>query len=226
MIRSLFIAAKDLKAEFRTKQILNAMFIFSLLVLVVFSISFGDFLGDTEKVSKLAPGVLWVAFTFAGMLGLSRTFALECENGCLEALKLCPVDRGTIYTGKVLSNLIIVFLMEVVTLPFFIVLFNYSLSTQTLFLLSLIFFLGTFGFISVGTLLSALTLGTRTRELLLPVLLLPLLLPVLIPSVEATGGILAGSGLRDLIPEIRLLLVYDLVFFVISHLVFEYVISD
>ncbi|AKB74081.1 ABC transporter involved in cytochrome c biogenesis, CcmB subunit [Methanosarcina lacustris Z-7289] len=226
MIRSFYIAAKDLKAEFRTKQMLNSMFIFSLLVLVVFSISFGDFLGDTEKVEKLAPGVLWIAFTFAGMLGLSRTFVMETENGCLEALMLCPVDRGAIYTGKILSNLVIVFLMEAVTLPFFIILFNYSLGIGTLLLLLLILFLGTFGFIAVGTLLSALTLGTRTRELLLPVLLLPVLLPVLIPSVEATAGVLAGNSIGDLVPEIRLLAVYDLVFFVISHLVFEYVVSD
>jgi heme exporter protein B len=226
MIRSFFIAAKDLKAEFRTKQMLNSMLIFSLLVLVVFSISFGDFLGNTEAVSKLAPGILWIAFIFTGFLGFSRTFVLESENGCLEALKLCPVDRGAIYVGKVLSNLIIVFLTEILTLPFFVVLFNYSLSTRTLFLLMIILFLGTLGFISAGTLLSALTLGTRTRELLLPVLLLPLLLPVIIPSVEATAGVLAGNSLRALLPEIRMLVVYDLVFFAISHMVFEYVISD
>ncbi|HIH75204.1 MAG TPA: heme exporter protein CcmB [Methanosarcina sp.] len=226
MIRSFYIAGKDLKADFRTKQMLNSMFMYSLLVLVVFSISFGDFLGDAEKVEKLAPGVLWIAFTFAGMLGLSRAFVLETENGCLEGLMLCPVDRGAIYSGKILSNLAIVFLMEAVTLPFFIILFNYSLDIRTLLLLLIVLFLGTFGFIAVGTLLSALTLGTRTRELLLPVLLLPILLPVLIPSVEATASVLAGNSIANLVPEIRLLAVYDLVFFVISHLVFEYVVSD
>ena len=226
MIRSFYIAAKDLKAEFRTKQMLNSMFIFSLLVLVVFSISFGDFLGDSEKVEKLAPGVLWIAFIFAGMLGLSRTFAMETENGCLEALMLCPTDRSAIYTGKILSSLVIVFIMEAVTLPFFIILFNYSLDSQTTLLLLIILFLGTSGFIAVATLLSALTLGTRTRELLLPVLLLPLILPVIIPAVEATAGVLAGNGIENLIPEIRLLAVYDLVFFAVSNLVFEYVISD
>ncbi len=226
MIRSFYIAAKDLKAEFRTKQMLNSMFIFSLLVLVVFSISFGDFLGDSDKVEKLAPGVLWIAFTFAGMLGISRTFVMEKENGCLEALMLCPVDRSAIYAGKILSNLAIVFLVEAVILPFFIILFNYSLDMRTILLLLFIFFLGTFGFIAVGTLLSALTLGTRTRELLLPVLLLPVLLPVLIPSVEATAGVLAGNGIESLVPEVRLVAAYDLVFFVVSHLVFEYVISE
>lgn len=226
MIRSFYIAAKDLKAEFRTKQMLNSMFIFSILVLVIFSISFGDSLGDREKVEKLAPGVLWIAFTFAGMLGLSRTFAMEIENGCLESLMLCPMDRGAIYTGKILSSLVIVFLMEAVTLPFFIILFNYSLNMQTMALLLFILFLGTFGFIAAGTLISALTLSTRTRELLLPVLLLPLLLPVLIPSVEATAGILAGNSIGSLISEIRLLAIYDLVFFTASHIVFEHVISD
>jgi heme exporter protein B len=226
MIRSFCIAAKDLKSEFRTKQMLNSMFIFSLMVLVVFSISFADFLGDSEKVEKVAPGVLWVSFTFAGMLGLSRSFVLESENGCLEALKLCPVDMSTIYTGKVLSNLGIMFLMEIVTLVFFIGLFSYNFGLSSLFLLVFILLLGTFGFIAVGTLLAALTLSTRTRELLLPVLLLPVLLPVLIPAVEATAEILAGKGIESLISEIRLLVAYDLVFFSVSNLIFEYVVSD
>lgn len=226
MIRSFCIATKDLKSEFRTKQMLNSMFIFSLMVLVVFSISFADFLGDSEKVEKLAPGVLWVSFTFAGMLGLSRSFVLESENGCIEALKLCPVDMSTIYTGKVLSNLGIMFLMEIVTLVFFIGLFSYNFGLSSLFLLVFILLLGTFGFIAVGTLLAALTLSTRTRELLLPVLLLPVLLPVLIPAVEATAEILAGKGIESLISEIRLLVAYDLVFFSVSNLIFEYVVSD
>ena len=205
---------------------LNSMFIFSLMVLVVFSISFADFLGDSEKVEKVAPGVLWVSFTFAGMLGLSRSFVLESENGCIEALKLCPVDMSTIYTGKVLSNLGIMFLMEIVTLVFFIGLFSYNFGLSSLFLLVFILLLGTFGFIAVGTLLAALTLSTRTRELLLPVLLLPVLLPVLIPAVEATAEILAGKGIESLISEIRLLVAYDLVFFSVSNLIFEYVVSD
>ncbi|MDD4330739.1 MAG: heme exporter protein CcmB [Methanosarcinaceae archaeon] len=226
MIRSFHIALKDLKAEFRTKQLLNSMLIFSVLVLVVFSISFGDFLGDSAKVAKLAPGVLWVAFTFAGTLGLSRTFVLENENGCLDALKLCPIDRSAIYTGKVFSNLVLVLITEAVTFPLFIVLFNYSPGHFSLFGFSLILFLGTFGFIVTGTLLSALTLRTRTRELLLPVLLLPVLLPVLIPAVEASSTLLSGGELGDVLSELRLLAGYDLVFFVIAQLVFEYAIQD
>ncbi|HJH30589.1 MAG TPA: heme ABC transporter permease [Methanosarcinaceae archaeon] len=224
MIRSLHIAAKDLKAEFRTKQMLNSMVIFSLLVIVIFSVSFGDLLGDSETVSQLAPGVLWIAFTFAGMLGLSRSFASELENGCLEGLKLCPVDRSAIYTGKAISNVVIMFLVELITIPLFAVMFNYNI--QGLLGLVVVIVLGTIGFISVGTLLSALTVNTGTRELLLPILLLPIIIPVIIPAVLATGKILVNGDISDISGELRLLLVYDIIFFVIAQLVFEYAIGD
>ena len=224
MIRSLHIAVKDLKAEFRTKQMLNSMVIFSLLVIVIFSVSFGDLLGDSEIVSQLAPGVLWIAFTFAGMLGLSRSFASELENGCLEGLKLCPVDRSAIYTGKTISNAVIMFMVELITIPLFAVMFNYNI--EGLLGLTIVIILGTIGFISVGTLLSALTVNTRTRELLLPILLLPIIIPVIIPAVLATGKILANGDISDISGELRLLLVYDIIFFVIAQLVFEYAIGD
>jgi len=224
MIRSLYIAAKDLKAEFRTKQMLNSMAIFSLLVIVIFSISFGDLLSDSTIITQLAPGVLWISFTFAGMLGLSRSFAAELENGCLEGLKLCPVDRSAIYTGKMISNTVLMFVVEMITVPLFAIMFNYSIKGA--FGLAIVIVLGTIGFISVGTLLSALTVNTRTRELLLPLLLLPVIIPVIIPAVIATGKVLAGGGIAEISGEMRLLLVYDVVFFVIAQLVFEYAIED
>jgi heme exporter protein B len=224
MIRGLYIAAKDLKAEFRTKQMLNSMAIFSLLVIVIFSISFGDLLSDSRIITQLAPGVLWISFAFAGMLGLSRSFASELENGCLEGLKVCPVDRSAIYTGKTISNTILMFVVELITVPLFAVLFNYSIKGAVG--LALIIMLGTIGFISVGTLLSALTVNTRTRELLLPLLLFPVIIPVIIPAVMATAKVLSGGGIGDVFGELRLLLVYDVVFFVIAQLVFEYAIQD
>ncbi|MGP8323763.1 MAG: heme exporter protein CcmB [Methanosarcinaceae archaeon] len=224
MIRSLHIAAKDLKAEFRTKQMLNSMVIFSLLVIVIFSVSFGDLLGDSKIVTQLAPGVLWIAFTFAGMLGLSRSFAGELENGCLEGLKLCPVDRSAIYNGKVMSNAVIMFLVEIMIIPLFAIMFNYSINGLSG--LAIVILLGTIGFISVGTLLSALTVNTSTRELLLPILLLPIIIPVIIPAVLATGKILANGDISDISGELRLLVVYDIIFFIIAQLVFEYAIGD
>ncbi len=224
MIRSLHIAAKDLKAEFRTKQMLNSMVIFSLLVIVIFSVSFGDLLGNSKIVTQLAPGVLWISFTFAGMLGLSRSFAGELENGCLEGLKLCPVDRSAIYNGKTISNAVIMFLVEIITVPLFAVMFNYSING--LAGLAIVIILGTIGFVSVGTLLSALTVNTRTRELLLPILLLPIIIPVIIPAVLATGKMLANGDISDISGELRLLAVYDIIFFIIAQLVFEYAIGD
>jgi heme exporter protein B len=229
-MKSLEIAKKDLLAEFRTKQMLNSMVIFALLVIVIFSFAFGNeatiYIPNLKKkiVDLLAPGMLWIAFTFAGMLGLSRSFAGEKEEGCLDGLKLCPVDRSDIYNGKVLSNAVLMFLMEIATLPIFIVLFSYDI--KNLPGLIVVIILGTFGFIFVGTLLSALTVNTRTREILLPVILFPVLIPVILSAVTATATMLANGDLSDISGELQILVVYDIIFFVVAQMVFEYTIED
>ncbi len=224
------IAKKDLKQEFRTKQMLNSMVIFALLVIVIFSFAFGNessiFIKDINEkvVDLLAPGMLWIAFTFAGMLGLSRSFAGEKEEGCLEGLKLCPVERAEIYNGKVISNAVLMFLMEITTIPIFVVLFNYDL--KNIPGLTLVIILGTFGFIFVGTLLSALTVNTRTREILLPVILFPVLIPVILSAVTATGTLLLSGDIFEISGELQILAIYDIIFFVVAQLVFEYTIED
>ena len=229
-MKFLEIARKDLKAEFRTKQMLNSMMIFALLVIVIFSFAFGNEASITIPVLNrkitdlLAPGMLWIAFTFAGMLGLSRSFAGEKEEGCLEGLKLCPVDRSEIYNGKVVSNAVLMFLMEITTVPVFIVLFSYNI--KNIPGLVVVVILGTFGFIFVGTLLSALTVNTRTREILLPVVLFPVLIPVILSAVTATGIMLASGDISDIAGELQILAVYDIVFFIVAQLVFEYTIED
>ena len=229
-MKFLEIARKDLKAEFRTKQMLNSMMIFALLVIVIFSFAFGTeapiFIKDINKkiVDLLAPGILWIAFTFAGMLGLSRSFAGEKEEGCLEGLKLCPVDRAEIYNGKVLSSTVLMFLMEIITVPVFAVLFSYDI--KNIPGLALVVLLGTLGFIFVGTLLSALAVNTRTREILLPVILFPVLLPVILAAVTATGTMLASGDISDIRGELQILAVYDIIFFIVAQLVFEYTIED
>ena len=220
----LYLAWKDLLMEFRTKQMLNSMVIFSLLVIVIFNYSFSNILFNI-KVEDIAPGILWIAFTFAGMLGLSRSFSSEMEEGCLDGLKLCPVDPSTIYLGKVVSNLVIMFLIEAIIVPLFIVLFNFS-DVKGLAGLIVIILLGTIGFILVGTLFSALTVNVRTREILLPVILFPIIIPLIMSSVMATQKVLSTGDLFAAIDEIRLLVVYDLVFFIAAQLVFEYVIED
>lgn len=224
------IAKKDLMQEFRTKQMLNSMVIFALLVIVIFSFAFGNessiFIKDINKkvVDLLAPGMLWIAFTFAGMLGLSRSFAGEKEEGCLEGLKLCPVERAEIYNGKVISNAVLMFLMEITTIPIFVVLFNYDL--KNIPGLTLVIILGTFGFIFVGTLLSALTVNTRTREILLPVILFPVLIPVILSAVTATGTLLSTGDISEISGELQILAIYDIIFFIVAQLVFEYTIED
>lgn len=229
-MKFLEIAKKDLKAEFRTKQMLNSMVIFALLVIVIFSFAFGNeatiFVTNlnTKIVDLLAPGMLWIAFTFAGMLGLSRSFAGEKEEGCLEGLKLCPADRSEIYNGKVLSNAVLMFLMEMATVPIFVVLFSYDIKNIPGLIVVII--LGTFGFIFVGTLLSALTVNTRTREILLPVILFPVLIPVILSAVTATGTMLANGDFSDVAGEMQILVVYDIIFFVVAQIVFEYTIED
>ena len=220
----LYLAWKDLLMEFRTKQMLNSMVIFSLLVIVIFNYSFSNILFNID-VADIAPGILWIAFTFAGMLGLSRSFSSEMEEGCLDGLKLCPVDPSTIYLGKVVSNLVIMFMIEAIIVPLFIVLFNFS-DVKGLAGLIVIILLGTIGFILVGTLFSALTVNMRTREILLPVILFPIIIPLIMSSVMATQKVLSTGDLFSAIDEIRLLVVYDLVFFIAAQLVFEYVIED
>ncbi|NJD77995.1 MAG: heme exporter protein CcmB [Candidatus Methanoperedens sp.] len=229
-MKFLEIARKDLKAEFRTKQMLNSMMIFALLVIVIFYFAFGNeasiFIQGINKkiVDLLAPGMLWIAFTFAGMLGLSRSFAGEKEEGCLEGLKLCPVDRSDIYNGKVLSNAVLMLLMEMTTIPIFVVLFSYDIKNIPGLLLVII--LGTSGFIFVGTLLSALTVNTRTREILLPVILFPVLFPLIQLAVSATASMLASGAISEITGELQILIVYDVIFFIIAQMVFEYTIED
>lgn len=220
----LYLAWKDLLMEFRTKQMLNSMVIFSLLIIVIFNYSFSNILFNI-KIEDIAPGILWIAFTFAGMLGLSRSFSSEKEEGCLDGLRLCPVDPSTIYLGKVVSNLVIMFMIEAIIVPLFIVLFNFS-DIKGLAGLIVIILFGTIGFILVGTLFSALTVNMRTREILLPVILFPIIIPLIMSAVMATQKVLSTGDLFTAIDEIKLLIVYDLVFFIVAQLVFEYVIED
>jgi len=220
MERCIAIAKKDLTAEFRTKQMLNSILMFAFLILLIFGFSFSDLRGSHDRITELAPGMLWITFMFAGMLGLSRSFALEQEENCIEGLKLCPVDRSAIYVGKMLSSLVLMLIMEAIAIPIFMVLFNYAI--PNMFWLVLVILLGTIGFLAVGTLISALTLNAQTREILLPVLLFSVLFPLILVLVPATANVLTHTSA---IPQIRLLCVYDIVFFLISLIAFEYAIE-
>ena len=208
------IVWKDIRAEIRTKEIFSSMFIFSLLVLVIFNFSI-----DLLEVNPLdiAQGVLWIAFTFSGILGLNRSFLFEKENDCLQGLMLTPVDRSAIYFGKMLGNLIFMLIMEAIAVPIFVVLFNIGIYDKIISL-AIVIILGTLGFVTVGTLFSAMSVNIKAREVMLPILLFPIVVPVIIASVKSTGAILTGKPFDDIISWLKLIAVFDVVFLVVSFL--------
>jgi heme exporter protein B len=210
---------KDVLSELRTREMLSSMLVFALLVIVIFNFSFEL---RVDNVAQVAPGVLWVTFAFASTLELTRSLAMEMENDCLDGLFLAPMDRGVIYLGKMLGNLIFITVVEALVLPTFSLLFNLNLIRLPLLLTVL---LGTIGFAAVGTLLSAIAVNSRAREVMLPVLLFPVILPVVIAAAKVTGGILDGVPLAELAHWLRFLVAFDIIFLVVSYLTFEFVVE-
>ncbi len=216
----LAIIEKDLAAELRTKENLSAMVVFSLLVLVIFNFAF-ELQG--VDITALGSGVLWVAFTFSGILGLGRSFAAEKDKGSLEGVLLSPVDRGAVFLGKVASNFIFITVMEAVTLPLFALLNNVALPWWPLVPYIV---LGTIGFASMGTLLSAVAASTKMREVMLPILLFPVSIPLLMAAVNLTKGALQARDFADLSSWFSILIAYDAIFLVVAFWVFEYVVEE
>jgi len=205
--------------ELRTKELFNSMFLFALLALIIFNFAFA---GSMPK-SVLA-GALWVAFLFASVLGLNRSFVKEQDKGCLEGLLLAPADRSAIYFGKFLGNLVFLLFVEAVSLPLVTVFFNRTEIVHHPLELAGILVLGSVAISSVGTILSAITANTKTRELLLPILLFPLMIPVIIGAVEITAYIFEPKGTID--QWLRLLVVYDIIFVLVPYVLFDYVVEE
>jgi heme exporter protein B len=215
----LAIVDKDIAAELHTKEMVSAMLVFSALALLIFSFAL-DLRGEMAEAA--APGVLWATVAFAGILGLNRSLAREQQGGCIDGLLLAPVDRSAIFFGKAAGNLLFMAVVEVLLLPFFAALFDVPLLRAGVLL---VLILGTLGYAAVGTLLAAISVNTRAREVMLPVLLLPLAVPVLIGAVQATGGLIQGATLGEVGGWIRILVVYDLVIVAVSLLTFGYVVE-
>ena len=222
-LRKIFaIVWKDIVAELRTKEMFSAMFVFAVLVIVVFVFAF-DLRVVGEQVQQVAPGTLWVAFAFSGVLGLNRAFVMEKDRGCLEGLLLAPVDHTAIYFGKMVSTVLFMLVVEAFMLPVFTAFFGVNLFDLRLILTVV---LGTVGFAGVGTILSAMTAQTRAREVLLPILLLPVAAPVLIFAVKATAGVLDGQPTAEIAFWLRLLVAFDLIFPAVAFMTFDYVVKE
>lgn len=211
---------KDLTAEWRSREQLSAMLVFSLLVIFIFN--FALELSPSTRAS-VTSGVLWVTFVFAGTLGLNRSLAVEKDRGCLDGLLLAPVDRTAIYFGKMVANLIVMLVVAAIVLPAYSILYNANLFNSGLILVIL---LGSEGYVAVGTLLAAMAVQTRTRDILLPILLFPVIVPVLVASVKASSGYLSGLPVEEIRPWINLLLVYDVIFTAVAFMVFEFIVEE
>jgi heme exporter protein B len=218
---TLAILWKDLVTEWRSRDRVVAMLVFSLLVVIVYHFALPE--GTGKEVVVHAPGLLWVTFVFAALIGLNRAFAMELENDALAGLAMAPVDRGWVFLGKALSNLLLIFLVELLAAGAFALVFDVDLSGHALGLAG-VFLLGTLGIAPVGTLFSAMAVRTRFREVLLPILLLPALFPVLAGAVSGTAEQLRDGAAS--FGSVQLLLVVDGIYWIICFIGFEYVLDE
>ncbi|MCH7927293.1 MAG: hypothetical protein E2O67_02225 [Deltaproteobacteria bacterium] len=216
------IVRKDFISEFRSRDMFISMFTFSLIIIFVFNLVL-DLTSNIKNI--VSPAVLWITFLFSGSIGLSRSYSLEKESEAIKGLLLAPVDRSLIYMGKFFSNLIFLLIIEIITIPIFIILFNYDFSIKIIEIM-LVIFLGTIGFSSVGTLFSAISLNTRLREVLLPILYFPIIIPVLLNAVRITRSLLSGESLSSNSSSLQVLIAFDIIFLSAGILLYEYVIEE
>ena len=214
------VARKDLLAEFRSKQIITSTLIFSLVVVITFSIALGDSKADEDW---LIPAVLWISFMFGGMLAISRSFTLEKDKNSLEGLLLAPMDRTAIYFGKVISNLILMFIMEAGIMVMVVVFFNHDLPLLP-FLPIMV--LGTVGFVIIASLLSAFAINVKSSEHFLSLILFPILWALIIPVVTSTRAIFTGEPFSEITNELSMIFLYDVIFFAVSFAVFDFIVED
>jgi heme exporter protein B len=207
---ALLIAGKDLTIELRTRTALLSALALSLLSIIIF-----NFAWDPTAVAAidLAPGLLWTIFTFSGLLGLHRSFGAEQVERAMDVLVSAPIPRQAVYLGKALANLALVLLVQAVSIPAVLVVYNlpFASSLPVLFGVAV---LAAIGLVAVGTLFSAMTVNTRTAELLLPLLALPFFVPIVTTAAQGTARLMAGRPASEAIGWIKLLVAYDLVFVV------------
>jgi len=215
--RAWIVLWKDVLIEGRSKETLNALVFFALLLLFLFEFALG---GDRERLAAALPGLLWLGFVLSGLLGLGRTFLIERENDCWDGLLLAPGDKSAIYLGKLAGNLLLMGVVEALVLALFTLFYNVDLE-GALPSLALVIGLGTLGFAAVGTLFAAMTAHVRARELLFPVLFLPVLVPLLLGAVRATEAVLRGDSLSSVAHWLRLLAAADVIYVAVGVLTFD-----
>lgn len=214
------IAAKDIRAEWRSRETLLGMLVFALLAVLIFSFAL-EF--DRTGRQASAAGVTWVTLVFATTLGLGRSMGQERDKANLDGLLLAPIDRNAIFLGKMASSLLGMLILSCLLVPFVSVLFNVSFLSP---FVPVVFLLGTLGYAGVGTVIATIAAFSRGRELLLPVLLLPIALSILIPSVRATRDILQGVALAELSPWFNLLIATNVIYLALAYMLFDFVVEE
>lgn len=214
------VVCKDLAVEWRSRQLLSAMLVFSLIVILIFNFALEL---DARARVQVSAGVLWATFAFAGTLGLNRAIAVEKEQNSLDGLLLAPLDRSAIYFGKTMANMVFMLVVEIFTLPIYAVLYNVNLFSPR-FLLVIV--LGSWAYSAVGLLLAGMAAQARSRELLLPVLLFPVILPALVAAVRASSAILSGLGMAYIAPSLNLLIAYGLIMPALGYMFFDIIVEE
>ena len=214
------IIRKDFQAEWRSRELIGSMGLFALLSVLVFSFALElDRVARSESIS----GVLWVTIVFASILGLNRSMAMERDQGNLDALLLAPINRAAIFVGKLAGNFVFTLVIGLLLLPLMTILYNVSLISVWLIA---VLVLGTLGFTTLGTLLAAMTVQTRSREALLPIVMMPIILPLLLSGVRASTAILSGTPQSDWIQWVQIVMVLDVIYVTMCFLLFEFVVEE
>jgi len=216
------IARKDLTIEFRTRSAFFSAVIFALLGLVIFYFAWDP---TAVGVSDLAPGVLWVIFTFSGLLGLHRSFGVESADHAVDGLLASPIDRQAIFLGKAIANLIFVAMVQLIAIPALVLFYNLPLGSVTAPLVA-IAVLAALGLVAVGTLFSAMAVNTRLAELLLPMLSLPFFVPIVIAASQSTAKLLSGRPVAEVSAWLKLLIAFDIVFVAACSLAYPFTVDD
>jgi heme exporter protein B len=216
------IARKDLAIEFRTRSAFLSAVIFALLGLVIFYYAWDP---TAVAVVDLAPGVLWIIFTFSGLLGLHRSFGVEATDHAIDGLLASPVSRHSIFLGKALANLVFVAAVQMITIPALVLFYSLPLANVAapLFAIAL---LAAIGLVAVGTLFSAMAVNTRLAELLLPMLALPFFVPIVIGATQATSKLLSGRPVVEAGAWLKLLLAFDIVFVAACTLAYPFTLEE
>lgn len=217
-----YIVEKDLLLELKSKEVVVSMLLFSLLVVIVFSFIFEP--GAAYK-DNLVGGILWMAIIFSGVLGLNKSMLNEITGGNLNALLLAPVDRSAVFFGKVFSNFLFLIIMEIITVPIFMVFYNINIFANSLMSI-VVLALGTYGFAVLGTLFSLISVKTKTREIMLPLLLLPILIPIILAGIQCMNIYILGDDVAESYKWLKLIGAFDIIFTAVIYAIFDYIVEE